>query len=182
MTQPTFHDTASYNVIYVFSVDVENHKGCLKIGKATVHTKKNADELPPNCDELNEASMQRIKSYTNTVGIEPQLLYTEVAVKKVQTENGEKIVGFQDKHVHPILMHSKIQKKTFHGTTADEWFEVDLKTVKNAIKAVKNDKPTLTPDEISFEAPIIHLRDEQRDAIDMTLARFKKKNEMLWNA
>ena len=182
MIQPSFNDTASYNVIYVFSVDMESHKGCLKIGKATVHSHKNADELPPNCEELNKASMERIKTYTNTVGVEAHLLYTEVAVKKVQTEDGEKIVGFQDKHVHAILKHSNIPKKSFHGTTADEWFIVDLKTVKNAIKAVKNDEPTLTPDKISYDAPLIQLREEQRDAIEMTLARFKKKNEMLWNA
>lgn len=181
--QTTFTATANYNLIYVFGVDIPSHKGCLKVGKATVHTKKDADELPPNCPELNTAAQERIKAYTNTVGIKANLLYTEIAIREKTTKAGKTIrEGFQDKAVHAVLEHSHVLKKVFTGTTADEWYEVDLLTVKNAIKAVKAWKPALSSTDVTFEEPPIQLREEQRDAVDKTLARFKKKNDMLWDA
>ena len=181
--QTTFSPTCNYNLIYVFAVDIPSHRGCLKVGKATVHTKKDADELPPNCPELNSAAMERIKTYTNTVGVKANLLYTEIAVMEKTTASGKTIrEGFQDKAVHAVLEHSHVLKKVFTGTTAGEWYEVDLLTVKNAIKAVKQGKSTLSSKEVSKEEPPVQLREEQRDAVDKTLARFKKKNDMLWDA
>ena len=169
--QTTFSPTCNYNLIYVFAVDIPSHRGCLKVGKATVHTKKDADELPPNCPELNSAAMERIKTYTNTVGVKANLLYTEIAVMEKTTASGKTIrEGFQDKAVHAVLEHSHVLKKVFTGTTAGEWYEVDLLTVKNAIKAVKQGKSTLSSKEVSKEEPPVQLREEQRDAVDKTLA------------
>lgn len=179
----SFSPTCNYKLIYVFSVDIPDHKGCLKVGMTEVNTPKDADELPPNCPELNAAAMKRIKSYTNTVGVKANLLYTEIAVREKTNKEGKILrEGFKDKAVHAVLVHSHVVKKVFKGTTAGEWFEVDLPTVKKAIQAVKEGKPALSSQYVPTEAPPIQLREEQRDAVDKTLARFKKKNDMLWDA
>ena len=178
----TFLQTFSYKLIYIFSVDIESHKGCLKIGEATVHTKLDADDLPPNCEELNVAARERIKTYTNTVGVAAKLLYTEIAVRERTTKKGPFREAFHDKNVHAVLEHSGIVKKTFPGTTADEWYEVDLATAKKAIAAVKNFKPSLTSAEVTHEDPPVQLREEQLAAVEKTLKRFKKNNDMLWDA
>ncbi len=179
----SFSPTCNYKLIYVFSVDIPDHKGCLKVGMTEVNTPKDADELPPNCPELNAAAMKRIKSYTNTVGVKANLLYTEIAVREKTNKEGKIFRdGFKDKAVHAVLVHSHVEKRGFKGTTAGEWFEVDLPTVKKAIQAVKEGKPALSSQYVPTEAPPIQLREEQRDAVDKTLARFKKKNDMLWDA
>ena len=178
-----FQDTASYKLIYVFSINVESHKGCLKIGEATIHTKKDADDLPPNCEELNQAAKNRIKTYTNTVGIKANLLYTEIAVREKITGKGKTVrESFKDKTVHAVLEQSGVPKKVFPGTTADEWYEVELSTVKKAISAVKNFMPSLTTAEVAHDDPPVQLREEQLAAVEKTLKRFGKKNDMLWDA
>lgn len=178
-----FNDTTNYKVVYVFSADIESHKGCLKIGDATIHTKKDADDLPPNCDELNAAALKRIKVYTNTAGIKVNLLHAEIAVREKTTSKGNVVREiFRDKTVQAVLDHSGFAKKVFPGTTADEWYTVGLGTVKKAIGAVKKFMPSLTSAEVQYEEPPVELREEQRAAVDKTLKRFRKKNDMLWDA
>ena len=75
-----FTSAFDYKVIYVFTVNDEKHNGLIKIGDATLHTDTPTDSLAPNCRELNQAALARIKQYTNTVGITPVLLHTELAV------------------------------------------------------------------------------------------------------
>ena len=76
-----FKKAFEHKVIYVFTVDDEAHRGLVKIGDATLHTDTPIDALPPNCKELNQAALTRIRSYTNTAGLTPKLLHTEVAVR-----------------------------------------------------------------------------------------------------
>ena len=64
-----FELTFDYKLIYVFRINDEHHKGFLKIGDATIKTDKKYDELCPNCHELNQAAISRIKEYTQTAGI-----------------------------------------------------------------------------------------------------------------
>ena len=42
------YSTASYKLIYIFSIPDEAHRGLLKIGDATIKTSKTLDELQPN--------------------------------------------------------------------------------------------------------------------------------------
>lgn len=77
-----FKNAFNYKVIYAFTVNDEKHKGLIKIGDATVYTDFSIDKLSPNCRELNQAALKRIKSYTNTVGVTPVLLHTELAIKE----------------------------------------------------------------------------------------------------
>lgn len=41
-----FKNTFEYKLIYVFRINDTAHKGVLKIGEATIHTKKNIPNYP----------------------------------------------------------------------------------------------------------------------------------------
>lgn len=177
-----FINTFEYKLIYVFRINDEAHKGVLKIGEATIHTNKKYEELDNNCTELNQAAKERINSYTNTAGIKYELLHTEVAVKKF-IRDGEKIVkAFSDHDVHNVLNKSGIEKKKVNNTTGKEWYKVDLETAKNAIIAVKNNRKSLDPNQITEDRNPIIFRPEQDKAIKETIKQFRDGSSMLWNA
>lgn len=176
-----FEESFEYKLIYVFEIRDESHNGLLKIGDATLKTSTIIDELTPNCRELNQAALNRIKSYTNTAGINPILLYTELAIKTETKNNIKQIKAFRDYEVHRVLENSNIRKEKVNGTTGKEWFKTNLSTVINAIEAVKKGDSNLSDYKITKYAPII-FRPEQEEAIKQTLAVFKKSNKMLWNA
>ena len=176
-----FESTAKYKLIYIFEIHDESHKGLLKIGEATISSSDPATLLP-NCNALNVAAKSRIKDYTETAGISYTLRYTELALKTVQFGNSIALAPFSDKDVHSVLLNSGKRRVQPNATSGKEWFEVDLETAKNAIKAVKEGRKSLTSNEITNNAPTIVLREEQTDAIEKTIERFKKHNEMLWYA
>lgn len=159
----------------------ETHKGLLKIGEATLTTTAKPESLVPNCHELNQAAMARIKGYTATASVSFTLLHTELAIK---TEDGYPFT-FKDKDVHRVLMNSGIHKVQPNGATGEEWFATTLDIAKNAIKAVKESRTSLSANEsqgLGTSIDKIEFREEQLDAIDRTIKSFKKHNEMLWYA
>lgn len=177
-----FENTFEYKLIYVFGIDDESHKGCLKVGEATIHTNKKYTELPPESRDLNDAANKRISSYTTTAGIRimnGKPLYTEIAVYSKDGLN----YAFSDHDVHNVLKRSGIKNKYFDTINkANEWFITDLQTVKNAIKAVKNNQTALAGCQISNDKNPIVFRPEQSKAIEETIKQFKTNNHMLWNA
>ena len=98
-----FENAFNYKVIYAFTVNDDTHKGLIKIGDATLHTNSTIQALLPNCKELNQAALKRIKSYTNIVGITPILLYTELAVREIRNDDGIQLKAFRDYDVHRVL-------------------------------------------------------------------------------
>lgn len=64
-----FDCTYKYKLIYVFSMPYDTHKGLLKIGEATLTTDTKPEYLTPNCRELNQAAIARIKGYTATASV-----------------------------------------------------------------------------------------------------------------
>ena len=173
-----FTSALKLKLIYVFRINDEAHKGCLKIGEATSDSKKIWD-LEPNSKELNSAAKKRINQYTQTAAISYDLLYTEVAI---YAEKGT-IKSFSDSEVHNVLLRSGVPKKTFDiKNKANEWFVTDLETVKKAIKAVKEGRESLQASEVNKSRSPILFRPEQREAIEKTIKQFKKSNEMLWFA
>lgn len=178
-----FSPTFSYKLIYVFRVNDEIHKGLLKIGDATIDTDKSITELVPNCRELNQSAKERISSYTKTLSTPYDLLYTELAIKEVNKAGHKKIVAFRDKDIHKVLERSgKARHKFDFENQGVEWFKIDLETAKNAIKAVKNNQSSLTPNEITENLSPIIFRPEQQKAIKETIKQFKTGDRMLWNA
>lgn len=173
--------TTQYTLIYVYSIDDDNHRGALKIGKASVDA-YDVMELLPNCDALNKAAIERIKAETVTAGIDFKLLYTEVAYFK---DSEGKRCSFDDYTVRDVLKHSGYKKKDFNLANGDpqEWFEVDLETAIKAIAAVKNEQEVIDgpPKEEKEKEPII-FREEQQHAIDSTIAHFATGHQYLWNA
>lgn len=176
-----FDCTYKYKLIYVFSMPYETHKGLLKIGEATLTTDIKPDALVPNCHELNQAALARIKTYTDTASVPFKLEYTELAM----LSDGGYTFSFKDKDVHKVLMNSGVHKVQPNGATGEEWFATTLNVAINAIKAVKEGKHALTVAEKATETTSvtkIDFREEQLDAIERTLKVFKKDSEMLWYA
>ena len=174
----TFESSLKSKLIYVFAINDERHSDCLKIGETTIDEDDGSD-LFNNAGSMQEAAHKRIRQYTKTAGIAYQLLYTEVSI----FVRSGMIMTFNDKQVHKVLERSGVKRKEFDGVTgADEWYCCDLETVKKAISAVKRGETSLHPSEIiKGQSPII-FRPEQQEAIDKTRKRFKKGNQMLWNA
>ena len=174
----TFESSLRPKLIYVFRINDNAHNGALKIGEATAEL--GDGYFTPNSKLLNNAARQRIDQYTKTASVRYELLYTEGTMF---TDAKGKVSSFNDKQVHSVLERSGIKKKDFgmknQGT---EWFVTDLQTVKNAIAAVKAGRMSLKGNEISEEQTPIVFRPEQDEAIDRTLKRFKRGNQMLWNA
>ena len=177
-----FESTAKYKLIYIFSINDEAHKGLLKVGEATISTTLDLGVLVPNCNPLNQAAKDRIKGYTATAGISYKLEHTELALREVKYGGGTVLAVFSDKDVHAVLSNSGKRQIKPNGTSGNEWFEVDLATAKNAIKAVKEGRKFLSSAEKVVKSSPISFREEQEDAIAKTLECFKKQNEMLWYA
>ena len=174
----TFESSLKSKLIYVFAINDERHRDCLKIGETTID-EDDGSNLFNNTEALQLAAHKRIRQYTKTAGIAYQLLYTEISI----FVRSGMIMTFNDKQVHKVLERSGIKRKEFEGVRgADEWYCCDLETVKKAIAAVKKGETSLHPSEITQgQSPII-FRPEQQEAINKTRKRFKKGNQMLWNA
>jgi DNA or RNA helicases of superfamily II len=173
----------SYNafcpaVIYIFRINDISHAGMLKIGMTTL-----PDDAPleaaPNSEVLKNAAIARIKQYTKTAAVSFELLHTESAVAHFNKE----VFSVSDKKVHEVLLRSGIKRAEFvEEDMGKEWFEVDLETAKRAIAAAKQKRTALTANEITQDQTPISFRPEQLKAINDTCNRFKRANQMLWNA
>lgn len=192
-----YDPTMSYRLIYVFAIHDKDHEGYLKIGDTTFDSTKSYKQLPPNCDELNQAARERIDDYTKTAMITYDLQYTELARRVITFSDGEvETTLFRDKRVHEVLYRSGYTSKNFwFSDRKSEWFQVALPIAIRAIQAVKEGRTTLTAaekceDQTSFlplavplepKKKAITLRDEQVDCVNKTLSIFRKQNSMLWN-
>ncbi len=177
------NDSFEYKIIYIFRINDNSHKGFLKIGDATIKTNKNYLELKENSRELNDAANDRIRKYTTTAGVIYDLLHTEIAAFKINDKLDKKfglVKAFRDHDVHNVLKRSGITNKEFK--LGKEWFQCDLNTAKNAIKAVKESRTSLFGKELTTHKSPVILRPEQEKAIKDTLKQFEKGDRMLWNA
>lgn len=172
--------TLNAKLIYIFGIDDDAHRGCLKIGEATLDADADLFQLSPNCEALNAAARKRIDQYTQTAGISYQLFHTELALRT----KDKMIQGFNDKQVHDVLLASGIKRKQFNleGKRASEWFITDLHTAIEAIKAVKAGLDAIAGSAITQGQTPVILRREQREAVDQTKERFAVGDQMLWNA
>ena len=175
-----FVSTFAFKLIYIFRINDEAHKGLLKIGDATIHTDKTYEVFAPSCRELNQEAKKRINQYTGTAGISYELLHTEIVL---YTDEKGKVKVARDYKVHDVLRRSGIKHPYFDTEhKQNEWFRTDLETVKKALQAVKDGRKSLNLSEITTEKSPVVFRPEQKEAIEKTMAQFKKSNRMLWNA
>ena len=183
-TEKTFKNTFSYKLIYVFAIADDAHAGSVKVGDTKLDTDLTQDRLQPNCRELNQAALERIKAYTKTAAVSVMLLHTELAIRTIQKKDGSwNTESFRDYDVHRVLLNSGIKKKTFGDKKlGNEWFCCDDVTAIKAITAVKHGDTaidTLIPMDKFIP---ISFRPEQKEAIEKTVRQFKKSPRMLWNA
>lgn len=166
-------------LIYVFRINDAAHAGCLKIGEATLDSFTSLD-MKPNCHELNQAAKKRISQYTQTAGIDYDLLHTEATFYV----HGGQLASFNDKEVHDVLRRSGVKRHSFAADKqGTEWFECDLATVRLAIEAVKKGQSALDGSQISQDKNPVAFRPEQKEAIKKTVKKFSKQgSHMLWNA
>lgn len=174
-----YYSTLKAKLIYIFTIDDAAHKGCVKIGEATLNEATNLT-LAPNCKELNKAARNRIDQYTKTAGIDYHLHHTELTV----SIQGGLIKAFNDKEVHNVLLRSGIRRHDFSSRKQGrEWFECTVETALKAIQAAKEGRSALDSSEISDYTEVIEFRPEQREAIDKTVKKFTSGGTvMLWNA
>jgi hypothetical protein len=164
-----FESPLKAKLIYVFRINDDAHKDCLKIGETTIKD-TNIVALEPNSKILNESAKARINQYTQTAGTSYNLLHTEIAIFNDQGN----LKSFSDSDIHNILLRSGIRKKVFDiEKKANEWFITDLETIKNAIKAVKEGRNSLNPQEKTNNQNPIIFRPEQLEAIEKTKKQFK---------
>ncbi len=175
-----FKNTFEYKLIYIFRINDKRHKGLVKVGDTSVDAKDWKD-LPPNCFLLNKAAKERIDGYTRTAGISYELLHTEIAV--FQNKDNE-LKAFRDYDVGEVLTASGINKKQFEDIRgkALEWYETDLETAKNAIRAVKENRHSLNSNEITKNRNPVIFRPDQKLAIEQSEKYLQKGDRMLWNA
>lgn len=180
MADKVFMNAFEYKVIYIFTIEDSSHRGLVKIGDATLRTETAIDHLTPNCRELNQAALKRIKDYTNTAGLTPKLLWSEVATRTVRQKDGTmRLEAFRDHQVHAVLKNSNIKPKELGQSR--EWFEIDIETSKRAIDAVKLNHANLSSSGVVKHAPII-FRPEQVACIEKVVKHFKKADRFLINA
>jgi len=199
MSEQIYAGTAQYNLIYIFSIPDETHKGYLKIGEHSFSSPSSYRQLPDNCEELNRNAHYRIKQYTKEALISYELLHTELARKQIRLQDGTiESSSFSDHDVHEVLDRSGYDVHKFYDTDRDsEWYKVTLKPAIAAIKAVKQNRNVLTeaekagdlsstdkvaePEYINVAKPKIILREEQRACIDKTKRVFTRGDRMLWD-
>lgn len=174
-----YYSTLKAKLIYIFTIEDAAHRGCVKIGEATLEEATNLT-LPPNCKELNQAARKRIDQYTKTAGIDYTLRHTELTV----SIHGGTITTFNDKEVHNVLLRSGIKRHDFsQRNQGREWFECSVETALAAIQAVKEERQSIRAGEVVPVDESIEFRPEQKDAIHKTVTKFQTGGKsMLWNA
>lgn len=173
----SYGNTAERNLIYIQTADNSKgqfpaYVGSQKVGKTAVGDL--AEDNSDNSPYLRDWATKRINQYMNTSGVPFKLEWAELAYRK---SDGW---WFSDHDVHRVLERSGI--KHSDNLTGDEWFKADLETTKRAIKAVKENKDSISITDKDKEDNQIILRPEQQAAIDKTKAGFKTGKKMLWNA
>ena len=201
MSEQIYAGTAQYNLIYIFAIPDEAHKGYLKIGEHSFSSPSSYKQLTDNCDELNLNAHNRIKQYTKTALVHYDLLHTELARKQIRLADGTiESASFSDHDVHEVLDRSGYDVHKFYDTDRDsEWYKVTLQPAIAAIKAVKQGRNVLTAAEKAGEPvvtglvaepsaafaaaskPKIILRDEQNACIEKTQKVFLRGDRMLWD-
>jgi len=180
------YNVADYNVIYIYAIHDDAHKGLLKVGKASLKSSLSIAQLPANCPTLKQAAHNRILQQTNTARVNYELLHVELAVRTITMMDGSRqIQSFMDNDVHDVLYNSGYAALKFvESGRPSEWFEIDLATAKAAIEATINGESKIATAHAVIEKPIvpvIKLRDEQKECVEKTIEMFSRYNEMLWD-
>ena len=183
------YNAVNYNVIYVYSIDDEDHRGYLKVGKTSFYSRSSISQLSPNCNEVNQAAHECIYSQTHRATVKYTLLYADIALMPIKMNDGTvQQQAFDDFLVRNVIFTSikGVPVKKFEETgRLSEWIGCGLDTIITAITAIKSGKNYI-PDASSDFVPTpvertIKLRKEQLENVEKTISVFKKGDTMLWD-
>lgn len=174
-----FKNNQERKLIYIQSADNSTgawpqYADAQKIGETTAPEDDLEQDWTPNSEFLRESARKRISSYMTTSGVPAVVNWSELAWNK------SKKTWFGDTQVHEVLKRSNYKNHPI--LKGREWFQVDLDTAKEAIKAVKEGRSSLKVEKESNDTNKIVLRPEQNKAVRSTIKAFKSNNTMLWNA
>lgn len=173
MANTGFENVGSWHIIYLYTIDDEQHKNLVKVGKTSTN------ELVPTPEVIKKAAEDCVRGQLSRAGVAYKDLHAELAIRK---NSKGMIETFWDHDVHDVLERSGIRHKKFKGSSGREWFECSLPTAKSAIQAVMEGRQSLQDNEIRDDVKPIVFRKEQRRAIDQTKKVFETHQNMLWNA
>lgn len=166
MNKPNIQSTKKVvPMIYAYTTPgVTYHDGYTKIG----YTERNVDA--------------RIREQTHTGGIKPKKEWQGSAV--FDDGSGD---TFTDKHFHAYLRRSGIKQPQDEGNEyfdeddRNEWFHIGPADSQMKFFEFRSNRGVI---DTSNEVMLYQLRDEQKDAIDKTIAYMNDKEggEFLWNA
>jgi superfamily II DNA or RNA helicase len=161
-------------IIYVYSIPgLETHQGLLKIGQAHVD-KEWYEAVKDHVDTLTQNDIDRIKDQLNTSGVAAKIEHIEDAIDN-------KYDKFSDHDVHNILKRSGYNKHKFETSNAQEWFKIDINTVKEAITAVKKGREFILTEKNAVSPDI--LRPCQRACLSKMSNAYKEGiDKFLMNA
>ena len=180
-----FEPAFKYKMIYIFRINDNKHKDCLKIGQTTLNLNNDIDigTILPNSKMLNDQARERINQYTTTAAIEYELLHTEIAA--YYDTYTKQYNSFSDYDVHAVIKRNKsdVVKKFNIDGNPSEWFKINLSAAVEAINCIKERKEYFDIDKHLKKRDPIIFRPEQKEAIKLTIDKFKAGNlKMLWNA
>ena len=175
----TYAKKHDYEIVYVYSVDDGRHDGAYKIGKASIKlTYKEADSIDPTGSQVMTAAKERIKHQMSQVAILPTIHHAELT--RYINEDGEEC-SFTDDQLHSVLEQNGFKKKDFPDLwwKPRDWMECTIEDILLAIKTIKSGHQVMPKNKVRGS---ITFREEQQEAINETIKRFKEVDKMLWNA
>ena len=179
-----FEGTSVYNVIYIYGIADTSCQGQLNVGVASVNYNGCPENLEPNCKFLNKAATEII-ARNNGDGSAAVLEYAALAVQKC----GNKRIGFGKAELQEWLVGRGFKHPdTITGNVdeSNDWFVADRQSLIDAVKQFCNkgecDIAERDADTANTQNTGITLREEQLQAVEQTLACFKRGKKMLWDA
>ncbi len=182
------YQSVQYNIIYVYSIDDESHRGFLKIGKTSFYSSLSVAQLPDDCDVMKYAAHDCIYGQTHRAAVDYELLYVSLASMPVTMNDGSvQQQPFDDFLVREVINRSVPGTRyiQFADTGRNsEWTGCDLDTVKAAVKAIKAGLDRIPASSAPAAAPAkkkIVLRKEQEENVEKTINIFRTYDSMLWD-
>lgn len=174
-------------VVYAYSNPYEDHKGMLKIGKVESFDFVQGMDISDDSEDLKDIARKRIREQHQSGAYQFRIEYATL-FQYLLTPDGKK--SDTDDLVRNVLTNSGFKKSVFTAQdgyeqgNGDEWIEnCSVNAVKAAVKAVKENRTALYPDELAaLKENLIPFSfyPHQKECLDWTKSAFKTKPSILW--
>ena len=167
-------------IVYAWSCPYDDHKGMLKVGQTGRYYPKLDEDISDDSESLRTAAKVRILEDTKTAGIKFNIEYVTLFRYEILDEEGP--LPNIDDMVRKVLTNSGFEKAGFEHEAGREWVKCDVNAVKVAVRAVKENRTALYPEEISDirHAPKFNFYPHQKDCLEWTKKNFKSHDDLLW--